>query len=142
MKYVLAGSVLLALSGCGFIPTENTDHKPMLIIADGEDFHTCDSFIMDSSSSFGQTIYELSFTQNGLKVKLNGVKKVEIIEQLFMIDESLPLYLPNILTDKDKDGQPYKEGLVYTFFDGSQAMVKNGKWAAAKKKRNPICDIP
>jgi hypothetical protein len=138
IKALLAGTILPALSGCGFIPTENTDHKPMLIVADGEDFHTCDSFSLESSSS----LYELSFTQNGLKVELKGIKKVEIIEQPSMIDANFPLYLPNIQTDTDKDGQLYKEGQSYKFYDGSQAMVKDGKWVAVNKKKNPICDTP
>jgi len=55
-----------------------------------------------------------------------------------MIDERLPAYPPDILTDKDKYGQPYKRDSLH-LLRRQPAMVKNGKWIAVKKK-NPICD--
>ncbi len=141
---VLAGALVLMLSGCDFLPTNNTDKKPVAIKADGTQYYTCSVFSLSSSSSWGgATTYELSFhdpSRGGGKVELKGIAKVEIVESPALVEAQMPSALPDIKTDHDSGNNPYQEGNIYTFADGSQAQVKNGNWAPIKVP-NPICTV-
>jgi hypothetical protein len=139
-KVLLAGMVVLSLVGCGSIPTNNLNHSPISIKADGETYVTCDSYSL-SEDGGGKSSYSLSFTDadaDGAKVILKGVEKLKIIELPQMITASMPSVLPDIKTDHLSDGSSYKEGQEYTWKDGTQAKVLNGQWGAIKEK-NPVC---
>jgi hypothetical protein len=139
----IVASVLLMLSGCGMIPTQNTSNKPMSIKADGEQYFTCKSFTLESDHSFaGETAYNLGFTQAGtsLQVSLKGIRKLEMREMPTMVDGPMPFPLPDVKNDKDGSGQPYQEGSIYHFSGGEDAQVKNGRWIAVKVP-NSVCKM-
>lgn len=136
---VLVCVFVASLTACDSIPYHNTDHKPISIEADGKYFTTCGAYSMGDDSLFGEPSYELSFNDNsGAKVTLKGVRKLNITELPAMVDAPMPLSLPDPTTDRDSSGAPYREGLVYSWSDGSKAKLQDGKWVAVKIP-NTIC---
>lgn len=135
--------LVVMLSGCGIIPTENTENKPTGIKADGDQYFACHAFTLSSNSSWGTTTYEVSFSdpsRGGGKVELKGIRKLEIVELPSMVDAPMPSFLPDITTDHLADGSSYKEGQVYTWENGTKAIIHGGKWVAVKVP-NTVCNI-
>lgn len=142
LNAVPCASALLMLAGCGLLPNENTSNRPMSIRADGDQYFTCKSFTVEADHSIaGETAYNLDFDQAGTntKVILKNVKKLTMEEMPSMVDGPMPISLPDLQTDKDRDGKAYQEGSVYTFSDGNEAQVKAGKWVAVKVS-NKVCE--
>jgi hypothetical protein len=87
----------------------------------------------------GETTYSISFTDGDQKdVLLKGVHKITITSVPKMVKSTLPTYLPDPKTDKDKDGKPYVEGMTYTWGSGDTAILRNGQWVPTMR-RNPVC---
>jgi hypothetical protein len=112
-----------------------------MITADGQDYFTCRPYRLSDDGGFSQTSYTISFKNSqddDSGVSLRGVKKLTIQNLPEMVNLKMPSVLPNIKTDRLATGEPYKEGVSYTWQDGSQASIANGEWVAVKQ-RNPIC---
>ena len=129
-------SIFLLSNSCGY------HLAPKVIEADGTSYMACSGFVHVSSDSpwfGGETTYSLSFTDAAkTDMILKGVHKIVISSVPEMVSGTLPAYLPNPQTDKDKDGKPFSEGVTYTFSDGERAIIRNGQWVAAMRK-NPVC---
>jgi hypothetical protein len=134
--------LLVALVGCGSVPTHNLSNLPISIDADGQNYVTCGAYSLGESGGLGKTSYSLSFKDVGednAKVELKGVEKLKITELPAMVDAPMPAYLPDIKADHPSDGGSYSEGSEYTWKDGTTAKVQNGTWVAVKRK-NTVCD--
>jgi hypothetical protein len=113
-----------------------------MIVADGTPYFACKGLVWTDSNGWGEKTYEVKFTEaDGIEKDIRGIKHLEISGVPPTVPSSIPLYLPNPQTDKDKDGNPYVEGQIYTWPDGSQAVVRNRAWEAVPV-RNTACDPP
>jgi hypothetical protein len=131
------------LSGCNVERSLNEEDKPApkMIVADQTTYVACHGEVaIYTNSSSGVTTYDVKFTQaDKTEMDVRGIKRLEISDVPATVPSSLPLSPPDPKTGTDKDGKPYVEGLIYTWPDGSQGMVKNGTWKTVPR-RNTVCD--
>ncbi len=130
-------AVCLVLAGC------RPHTTPKLIEADGATYIACRDLVWVTGKSgllSGETTYEVSFSDSeGTGHHLYGVKRLTMTDgpKAEFRDYPFPSGLPDPKTGTDNTGKPYKEGLEYTWPDGSRAILKNGQWEHVKYWYDP-----
>ena len=97
---------------------------------------------VSSTSGFlgGETTYEIKFTDaNGVDHDIRGIKHLEMSDIPSTVPSTLPDYLPDPKTGKDKYGNAFAEGIVYTLGDSTKAIIRDGRWQPIARK-NPLCE--
>jgi hypothetical protein len=135
---------LLTLVGCGyhFSPKEITlmDEK-----GDKETAYSCSGFMWVSSVGWGNSTFEVSFTDGeGLRHDLYGVKAVAVNDIAGTVEAPMygfqNEYVPGERYSNKPDGTPgdeIKEGDTVIRGD-SRARLHNGKWTPVMVL-NPVC---
>ena len=121
------GVVLCCASfvGCDELPQKS----PKMIEADGQTYVACRDLVwvkLEGGGFVGSGgTFKVTFTDvAGLGHTLRGLKKVEVSD----LPKTVPAPMPLNPSFIDKDGNPYTEGSIYHWPDGSQAKFKNGAW--------------
>lgn len=139
---MFVGACLL-LTACG-----NIKMGPQIIVADGETYAACGNLVWiseDGGGLFGGSAsFKVSFTDSdGLDHQVRGIKKLSVGDLPTMVAAPMPYPLP-MTWGADSSGNTYKEGVPYTWADGSQAQLRNGVWkpvmvanTACKQKKSP-----
>jgi hypothetical protein len=111
-----------------------THPAPVSIEADGKSYVACST--PDFGRGWFHSTYYIDFKDNnGSMISLRGIDKLIVTNLPKMVDAPMPVFrsLPFPRPDAngtDKDGKPYQEGFIYTFPDGSAAMLKNHEWVS------------
>jgi hypothetical protein len=136
---LLTGLLSCLVAACDSIKT-----SPQMIIADGETYFGCQNFVWSSNESgwlAGTPTFKLSFTDAaGLDHVIKGIRKLSVSDLPHLIPAPMPYPLPDPNSSTDRSGDPYKEGNVYTWADGSTAVRTNGQWKAVMRA-NPACKL-
>lgn len=133
---------LLLMCPLLMIACDDIMQSPKMIQADGATYVACKGAVWvskDGNTLFGGTeVYKVTFTdREGTSHSLRGVKKVTVSDLPQFVYAPMP-YNPASLTT---DGTRPKEGLTYTWNDGSKAIWKNGNWSPAQIL-NQACSKP
>jgi hypothetical protein len=130
--------VVCSLAGCSV----SHDAPVQVQILDvGNSYTVCrGSVIVRRELSLAETTYELQ--SDGLPDKFveSGVKRFTIDK----LDKVEPVTMPSAMPDPDVDldgnGSRYREGTVYRWDGGLEAVIKNGRWTPIKLTReNQTC---
>jgi hypothetical protein len=107
----------------------------------GNSYTVCrGSVIVRRELSLAETTYELEsdglpdkFVESGVKrFTINKLDKVEQVE--------IPSAMPDPDVDLDGNGNRYREGTVYRWDGGLEAVIKNGQWSPITVTReNELC---
>jgi hypothetical protein len=103
-----------------------------MIDADGDTYLACTNLVWIGEDGGGllggSTSFKVSFTDyNGLDHQIRGIKKLSVSDVPTTIAAPMPNPLPQT-SGADSSGSAYKEGIPYTWADGSQAQLRDGVW--------------
>ena len=133
-KQSVAGrSVLLLIGVVVAVSCDNIKQSPQGIEADGQTYIACHDLVWIDNEGGGilggETTFKVSYTDaQGLAHTVKGIKKLSIHEVPKVVPSSLPYPLPDPKTGTDRSGNAFREGVVYTWSDGSEAVLQNGLW--------------
>lgn len=130
--------IVCSLAGCSV----SHDAPVQVFIKDGGISYTVcrGSVIVRRELSLAETTYELEsdglpdkFVESG--VKRFTINKLDKVEQVTM-----PSAMPDPDVDLDGNGNRYREGTVYRWDGGLEAVIKNGQWSPITLTReNELC---
>jgi hypothetical protein len=133
---ILAG----VIAGC-----DNVRSSPQIIEADGETYFACKGFVWTSNEGGllgGTSLFKVSYTDAaGADHVVHGIRKLSISDLPSVVPAPMPYSLPDPKTDKDVNDSPYRERVQYTWADGTQARIIDGRWQAVMIS-NPACSLP
>ena len=128
--------IFLAVTGCG-----DYSMPPQKIVADGRTYYACKDYVLIQRSTLnGSSDYSVTLTTAaGKEVKLTNIKRLKAEALPSRISAPMPSPLPNPESDRDDDGELFKNGWTYDWPGGKSATLRDGKWFHVMVA-NPVCD--
>ena len=110
---------------------------PKQVTVDANVNVACSGTVTVSEQQQGQS-FKVSFADvDGLWHVIWGVKRVEVADIPPLAPAPMP-FNPRAPSLGDDAGHPYVAGEIYTWPDGTKAILKNGAWAPVMEP-NPVC---
>jgi len=129
-------ALLILVLSCLTASCDNIKQSPQLIEADGQTYVACFGLVWIKSEGGllgGESTFSVSYSDaSGLGHVVKGIKKLSVSELPEFIPAPLPYPLPDPITEL------YKEGYTYTWPNGAQAKIRDGKWETVMRP-NPLC---
>jgi hypothetical protein len=142
MKSRCALLILVLVLSCLTSSCDNIKQAPQLIEADGQTYVACFGWVWISNEGGllgGVSTFTVSYSDaDGLGHTIKGIKKLSVSDLPRLTPAPLPYPLPDPITARDREGNPYQEGFTYTWQDGSKSTLRGGKWERVMIP-NPLC---
>jgi hypothetical protein len=113
---------------------------PVALEADGKSYVACNTPDIARGLFHLSSTYSVDFKDNnGSTISLRGVEKLLVTNLPKEVDAPMPASGAENMSDRDSDGKPLVEGVIYTWDNGAEARWQNGKWLPVKIK-NRVCE--